>query len=65
VCHLEHHPIFEGDNVGDVGTWRLNHKGPNVNANKWLFCDYGEAVENASVKERLSKTPPSRRDPVN
>jgi hypothetical protein len=32
-------PIFEGDNVGDVGNWRLNHKGPNVNANEWLFCD--------------------------
>jgi hypothetical protein len=32
-------PILEGDNVGDVGTWRLNQKGPNVNANKWLSSD--------------------------
>jgi len=47
-------PILEGDNVGDVGTWRLNHKGTNVNANKWLFCDKGEAVKNASVEERSS-----------
>jgi len=53
----KYHPIWEGDNVGDVGTWRLNHKedkGPNVNASKWLFCDKGEAVENASVEERSS-----------
>jgi hypothetical protein len=35
----KYHPILEGDNVGDVGTWRFNHKGPNVNANEWLFCD--------------------------
>jgi len=35
----KYHSILEGDNVGDIGTWRLNHKGPNVNANKWLFCD--------------------------
>ena len=34
----QYHPILEGDNVGDVGTWRLNHKGPNVNANEWLVC---------------------------
>ena len=50
----KYHPILEGDNVGDVGTWRLNHKGTNVNANKWLFCDKGEAVKNASVEERSS-----------
>jgi hypothetical protein len=35
----KYHPILEGDNVGDVSTWGLNHKGPNINANKWLFCD--------------------------
>ena len=35
----KYHPILEGDNVGDVGTWKSNHKGPNVNANEWLSCD--------------------------
>ena len=35
----KYHPILEGDNVGNVGTWRFNHKGPNINANEWLFCD--------------------------
>ena len=34
----KYHPILEGDNVGDVSTWRLNHKGPNINANEWLVC---------------------------
>jgi hypothetical protein len=35
----KYHPIVEGDNGCNVGTWRLNHKGPNVNTNKRLFCD--------------------------
>jgi len=47
----KYHPILEGDNVGNVGTWRLNHKGPNVN---------GSSV----IRARLLKTPPSRKDPV-
>jgi hypothetical protein len=33
------HPIFEDDSGGNVGTWKSNHKGPNVDANKWLSCD--------------------------
>jgi hypothetical protein len=35
----KYHPILEDDNGGDVGTWKSNHKGPNINANKWLSCD--------------------------
>jgi hypothetical protein len=35
----KYHPIVEAGNGCDVGTWKPNHKGPNVNANKWLFCD--------------------------
>jgi len=35
----KYHSILEGDNRGDVGTWKSNHKGPNVNANKWLSSD--------------------------
>jgi len=35
----KYHPILEGNNVVNVSTWRLNHMGPNVNANEWLFCD--------------------------
>ena len=35
----KYHPIVEGDNGCDVGTWKSNHKGPNVDANKWLSCD--------------------------
>jgi hypothetical protein len=35
----KYHPILEDDNGGCVGTWKSNHKGPNVNANKWLSCD--------------------------
>jgi hypothetical protein len=33
------HPILEGGIGGDVGTWKSNHKGPNVNANEWRVCD--------------------------
>jgi len=50
----KYHPILEGDNVGDVGTWRLNHKGPNA------MPTSGSSV----IRVRLLKTPPSRRDPV-
>jgi len=35
----KYYPIVEGGNGCDIGTWKSNHKGPNVNANKWLFCD--------------------------
>jgi hypothetical protein len=28
-----YHLIFEDDNGSDVGTWKSNHKGPNVNTN--------------------------------
>jgi hypothetical protein len=35
----KYHPILEGDNGGNVGTWKSNHKGPNVDANEWLSCD--------------------------
>jgi len=35
----KYHPILEDNNGGDVGTWKLNHKGPNVDNNEWLFCD--------------------------
>jgi hypothetical protein len=35
----KYHPILEGGNGGDAGTWKSNHKGPNVDAHKWLFCD--------------------------
>jgi hypothetical protein len=30
----KYHLIFEDDNGGNVGTWKSNHKGPNVDANK-------------------------------
>jgi hypothetical protein len=29
----------EAGNGCDVGTWKSNHKGPNVDANVWLVCD--------------------------
>jgi len=35
----KYHPIFESGIGGDVGTCKSNHKGPNINATKWLFCD--------------------------
>jgi hypothetical protein len=35
----KHHPIMEGGNEYNVGTWKSNHKGPNVDANVWLVCD--------------------------
>jgi hypothetical protein len=35
----KYHPILEDDNEGDFGTWKSNHEGPNINANKWLSCD--------------------------
>jgi hypothetical protein len=50
----KYHPILEDDNGDDVGTWKSNHKGPNVDTNKWLSCDKGEAFENTSVEERPS-----------
>jgi len=30
----KYHPILEDDKGDGVGTWKSNHKGPNVNANK-------------------------------
>jgi hypothetical protein len=47
---------LEGGNGCDFGTWKSNHKGPNVDANEWLFCDKDEAFENASAKERTSRS---------
>jgi hypothetical protein len=35
----KYHPIVEGGNGCDVGTWKSNHKRPNVDANVWLVCD--------------------------
>jgi len=35
----KNHPILEGGIGGNVGTWKSNHKGPNVDATEWLFCD--------------------------
>jgi len=35
----KYHPILEDNNGDDVGTWKSNHKGPNVDANEWLSCD--------------------------
>jgi hypothetical protein len=35
----KYHRILEDDNGGDAGTWKSNHKGPDVNTNKWLSCD--------------------------
>jgi hypothetical protein len=35
----KYHPIVEVGIGGDVGTWKSNHKGPNVDANEWLICD--------------------------
>jgi len=35
----KYHPIVEAGNECDVGTWKSNHKGPNVDANVWLVCD--------------------------
>jgi len=35
----KYHPILEDDNEGNVSTCKSNHKGPNVDANKWLVCD--------------------------
>ncbi len=42
---------MEGGNGCDVGTWKSNHKGPNVDANTWLVCDLGKAVGYASLEE--------------
>ena len=35
----KYHPIVEAGNGCDVGTWKSNHKGSNVDANVWLICD--------------------------
>jgi len=35
----KYHPILKDNNGGNVGTWKSNHKGMNINANKWLSCD--------------------------
>jgi hypothetical protein len=35
----KYHPMLEGGNGDGIGTWKSNHKGLNVNATKWLFCD--------------------------
>ncbi len=35
----KYHPILEVGIGGDDGTWKSNHKGPNVDANEWLVLD--------------------------
>ncbi len=35
----KYHPNVEGDNGCDDGTWKVNQKGPNIDANVWLVCD--------------------------